>query len=362
MVKTHTKVIELTTNYGNSRISIVPELQGRILTSSFNGIDGISNGWINKKESLINLQNIGGEERLWLGPLGGQYSFYYQNINPLDENNWKVPDAIANGEFEITNKNETSVTMTKGMKLINHLGTTFNLKINRKISILDKSEIKNKLSINFDESIKHVAYKTTHSLVNKGLSSWYKQTGLVSLWSANMFVGTDNTTVIIPLKKASSLDSIYKYMGDLDANRLQIKNSNILLFKADGKYRSKIGIPKSLAPSVYGCYTKDKKRLTIVQYLETNDSLYANSYVTKQKTPYKGEVIPIYNDGPMDYSPTNKHSFFELESTSSMRELQPKTDTLKHWHSVYHFSGDEHKLNELSKTLLGIDLKDCYLD
>ena len=62
--------------------------------------------------------------------------------------------------------------------------------------------------------------------------------------------------------------------------------------------------------------------------METNDSLYANSYVTKQKNPYKGEVIPIYNDGPMDYSPTNKHSFFELESTSSMRELQPKTDTL----------------------------------
>ena len=103
--------------------------------------------------------------------------------------------------------------------------------------------------------------------------------------------------------------------GRLIRTRLKIKDL-VLLFKADGKYRSKIGIPPGLAPSIYGYYAKDKQRLTIVQYQKTNDSLYFNSDVTIQEDPYKGEVIPIYNNGPMDYAPTENVSFFELESTS----------------------------------------------
>ncbi|WP_367892720.1 DUF6786 family protein [Flavivirga amylovorans] len=79
---------------------------------------------------------------------------------------------------------------------------------------------------------------------------------------------------------------------------------------------------------------------------KTNDSLYFNSNVSVQKEPYKGDVIPIYNNGTMNYYVTNDISFFELESTSAMKELLPN-ETIEHFHSVYHFSGTHSELNSI---------------
>ncbi|GAA4236583.1 hypothetical protein GCM10022291_21260 [Postechiella marina] len=363
VIKQHYNLIELTTNNGASRIAIAPEIQGKILTSSYNGLDGNSNGWLNLEifnNAPYNIAAIGGEERLWLGPLGGQYSFYYQNIKPLNENNWKVPNPIGLDGYQLINKSETFVNMQKHMIINNHIDTKFNLLVKRKISILDDSQIKKNLSIQFNKSLKRVAYKTEQSLINTGTNTLKKETGLVSLWSAGMFKGSNKTVVIIPLKD-TTITNLYQYMGSLDSTRLYINKNNVLLFKADGKYRSKIGVPKHLAPKIYGCYAKDLNRLTIVQYLQTNDSLYANSHAKVQEHPYKGEVIPIYNNGTMDYSPALETSFYELESTSAMRELKPNIDTLKHWQSVYHFSGKDVELNKIALKLLNIDLKDCSL-
>ena len=362
-VKPKTKTIELKSSDGKARVLVTPELNGKILTSSFNGLSGNSNGWVDFEtlnKDTLNAESIGGEERIWLGPLGGQYSFYYQQIEPLDENNWSVPFEIGKKAFKVLDFDESQVSLQKDITITNFIGTTFNLELLRNIKLLKSSEIKKNLSTDFTNDINFVAYETSHYLINKGAETWSKNNGLVSLWSAGMFEGGNNTTVIIPLLEASSLKAIYQYMGTLDSSRIKIIQDRVLLFKADGKYRSKIGIPKHLAPSIYACYAKDKNLLTIVQYRQTNDTLYSNSDVSIQKSPYKGEVIPIYNNGTMDYSPTNQTSFFELESTSTMKALKP-LDTLKHWHRVYHFSGTEKQLNDISKEILSINLSDCKL-
>ena len=360
-IKSKTKVIELTSGDGKSRLLITPELNGKILTSTYNNLSGDSNGWIHLKElynDTINAESIGGEERIWLGPLGGQHSFYYQQIKPLNEDNWSVPYDIGKKGFKVISFDETNIHLQKELAITNFIGTHFSLELFRDIKILNASEIKNNLFFDLDNSINFVGYETSHRLINKGKESWYKDSGLVSLWSAGMFEGTDETVVIVPLLETSHLGAIYNYMGALDSARVKIIQGHTLLFKADGKYRSKIGIPKNLAPSTYGCYAKDKKRLTIVQYKQTKDSLYSNSYVTVQESPYKGEAIPIYNNGTMDYSPTKTTSFFELESTSAMKVLKP-LDTLKHWHRVYHFSGTEKQLNQISEKILKINLLQC---
>ena len=362
-IKFKTNIVELTTNEGKARLLIAPELNGKILTSTNNYLTGNSNGWIDTcqlSSDEVNAESIGGEERIWLGPLGGQHSFYYQQIEPLDENNWLVPYPIGKKGFSILAVNENNIKLQKEITITNFFGTTFTLELLRDIKVLNHSEIQENLDLEIDYSVNFVAYQSTHHLINKGNKTWSKNTGLVSLWSAGMFEGSDSTTVIIPLLEKSNLNAIYQYMGTLDSNRIKIIQDRFLLFKADGKYRSKIGIPKNLAPYIYGCYSKEKNRLTIVQYCQTSDTLYSNSYVNIQKSPYKGEVIPIYNNGTMDYSPTNTASFFELESTSAMKELKP-LDTLKHWHRFYHFSGTEKQLNAISKKILGLSLKDCKL-
>jgi len=271
-----------------------------------------------------------------------------------------VPPSLSSEPYALIKSLDKEVLMSKEMKLVNFMGTRFNFKVLRKIKLLEKKDIEKNIAINVNETLDYVAYESVHSIENIGDKEWKKETGLVSLWSAGMFEGSDKAVVIIPLKQKSSLDAVYKYMGPLDTTRLQLKG-NVLLFKADGKYRSKIGIPHTIANEIYGCYAKDKNRLTIIQYRKVNEAMYSNSTVSIQENPYEGEVIPIYNNGTMDYSQTDQVSFFELESTSAMVELLPN-ERLNHYHRVYHFSGNESLLNEISEKLLGVNLKNCVFN
>lgn len=349
IIKASTDVIELTSNKGQSRLIISPYHQGKVIASTHQGLNGGYNGWINISKLEENT-GIGGEERLWLGPLGGQFSFYYQQIEPISDDNWEVPEPIDTESYQILETGEDFVRMHKTMQLTNFVGTSFNLEIDRTIKLLNKKNIQEHLNILIDDNANFVAFQTENSLTNKDTIAWKKETGLVGLWSAGMYQGTDDTVVIIPLKSEAKLKDIYQYMGTLDSTKLQLKN-NILLYKGDGKYRSKIGVPPQLAPDIYGCYSKSKNRLTIVQYKKEKDSLYSNSFVSVQDEPYKGEAIPIYN---------NSADFFELESNAPLKVLQPN-ETTSHWHRVYHFSHDNVALNKISLKLLGVELKDCSL-
>lgn len=349
IIKASTDVIELTSNKGQSRLIISPYHQGKVIASTHQGLNGGYNGWINISKLEENT-GIGGEERLWLGPLGGQFSFYYQQIEPISDDNWEVPEPIDTESYQILETREDFVRMHKTMQLTNFVGTSFILEIDRTIKLLNKKNIQEHLNILIDDNTNFVAFQTENSLTNKDTIAWKKETGLVGLWSAGMYQGTDDTVVIIPLNSKAELKDIFQYMGTLDNTRLQLKN-NILLYKGDGKYRSKIGVPPQLAPDIYGCYSKSKNRLTIVQYKKEKDSLYSNSFVSVQDEPYKGEAIPIYN---------NSADFFELESNAPLKVLQPN-ETTSHWHRVYHFSHDNVALNKISLKLLGVELKDCSL-
>ncbi|APZ45484.1 hypothetical protein BW723_03855 [Polaribacter reichenbachii] len=357
-----TKVFELISKNGDSRIAIAPKIQGKILTSTYSGFNGASNGWLNSNifdEENPDLAAIGGEERVWFGPLGGQHSFYYQQKKPLSEDNWQVPKSLSTEAYKLKLFTKEKIVMSKKMKLTNFIGTQFDFEVFRKIKLINKEQLRKNLSLKINKNLMYVGYETEHSIQNLGKEKWTKETGLVSIWSAGMFKGSDKSVVILPLTKDVELDSIYQYMGKLDKSRLQIKNKTVL-FKADGKYRSKIGIPNKIATPIYGCYIKEKQQLIIVQYHQTTHQLFSNSKVSIQNNPYLGEVIPIYNNGPMDYAKTNETSFFELESTSPFLELEPYQYS-SHYHRVYHFSGDENELNKISEQLLGIALKDCSL-
>lgn len=338
---------ELTNNNGNSRILISPFYQGRILTSTYNNTQGLSNGWINETALTDANKSIGGEERLWIAPLGSQFSFYFQQIQPLHDDNWKVPATIDAEPYSVISKSNSKVKLFKTMQLTNNIGTQFKIEINREISILSKENINNNLNIEVDKNTKFVAFETYHKLKNIDTVTWKKHTGLAGLWSAGMYPG-DDSVVIIPLKNQGTKHDVLTYLATIDSTRLTIKN-NTILFKTDGQYRSKIGIPPQFAPTVYGCYSKLKNKLTIIQYKKEADSLYSNSLVSIQDTPYNGEAIPIYN---------NSTDFFELESNAPLKVLKPN-ETTTHWQRVYHFHAPKNTLHELSKKLLGFDLNDA---
>src|SRR6056297_2015841 len=80
-LKKHKDVIVL--KEGNAAIAVIGDYQGRVMTSTSNGKEGNSYGWINydliasgKHHPHINA--YGGEDRFWMGPEGGQYAIFFE--------------------------------------------------------------------------------------------------------------------------------------------------------------------------------------------------------------------------------------------------------------------------------------------
>src|SRR5690606_32417097 len=75
-------IVELADETGDARIALSARYQGRVMTSAATGTSGDSYGWINydlisSGKVLQQFNPVGGEERLWIGPEGGQFSFYF---------------------------------------------------------------------------------------------------------------------------------------------------------------------------------------------------------------------------------------------------------------------------------------------
>lgn len=359
LLNSRTKVIELVGEDENARLLICPELQGRVMTSTFGGPTGKANGWFDRAKLSAGegpYAGLGGEDRVWIGPLGSQFSFYYQQLEPLDEDNWLVPSAMESEPYELVAATPHNVRVGKEMNLVNFQGTHFRLAVDREISLLDKATAEERLEISIPQQVRFVGFRSENRLTNVGDKAWSRQTGLATLLSMGMYTGTDATTVLIPLSDTARLDDIFRYFAPQDQNRLRIKDS-VLHFRTDGRQRSKIGVPRELASPVYGSYSPEEQRLTIIRYRQTNDSLYFNSYATVQDEPFRGEVIPVYNNGPLDDKVTDKASFFEMESAAALRGLAPGA-SLWHYHEVYHFGGTEEELSVIAKVVLGADLPD----
>ena len=67
-LKKHTEVVILSDASGNSQVAVLPEMQGRVMTSSAEGSDGLSFGWINRElvssgEFVEHINVFGGEDR-----------------------------------------------------------------------------------------------------------------------------------------------------------------------------------------------------------------------------------------------------------------------------------------------------------
>ncbi|MGA2673126.1 MAG: DUF6786 family protein [Terracidiphilus sp.] len=80
-VNRHSKLHVLSNVRSGASIAVWPAMQGRVLTSTAGGPEGLSFGWVNHEliasgEIRQHVNAVGGEDRIWLGPEGGQYSIF----------------------------------------------------------------------------------------------------------------------------------------------------------------------------------------------------------------------------------------------------------------------------------------------
>jgi len=344
---------------GESRLIVAPEYQGRVMTSSSSEMKGLSHGWINYdfiSSAKINedANPYGGEERIWLGPEGGQFSIFFTGNN---SDKWIVPAAFDHETFNIAQVDSQQITLKKDFELVNRSGTKFNAKIIRTITLLDRSEIRTNLKTGVGKSVRVVAYKSENRLKNTGNDCWNKDSGALSIWMLGMLKASPDVTVIIPYRKGGQGKVVNDYFGGIPENRLKVTDDAVF-FRADAEFRSKIGVSPSFALSCMGSYDAQKKILSILNYsLPENPTEYVNSaLVDQQEDPFSGDVTNSYNDGPA------KDGFrigqlYEMEISSPAAFLK-QGEEISHVQYMYHFEGNEEDLDFLARSLLNVSVSE----
>ena len=345
---------------GNAKILLSADYQGRVMTSTASGDSGTSYGWINysliasgiKKEQF---NPVGGEERFWLGPEGGQYSVYFKKGDSFNIKNWLVPPVIDTEKFDVIQSDSSSATFSKSVEITNYSGSVFHFDIKRKIQLLDKNATEQILHSKVPPGVDYVAYTSTNQLINSGDNDWKKEGGLLSIWLLSMMAPTEETRVIIPFSPQPDARSFItdNYFGEIGHDRLLVKDS-ILYFRCDGKSRGKIGVSPVIAKPVVGSYDFKNNVLTVLIPEVHKDEMYVNSKWEIQKQPYKGDVINSYNDGPLEDG-SQLGPFYEIESSSTVKELKPG-EVQEYQQTLIHFRGDYLSLKELANHLLHVNL------
>lgn len=360
---------------GKAAIVVVPEYQGRVMTTTARGDDGASSGWINydlveqgvlppeqaKGKLDEHMYAFGGEERFWMGPEGGQYSIFFAPGTKFEFDDWFTPDAFDNLPWEVEKKSRHSLAFETEFELQNHSGTRFEVEVERTIKLLNEKKVGKLLGMKIPSGLDLVAYQSINTVENEGDAAWEPETGLLSIWILCMFQPSDTTTVFIPYKQGSEseLGPVVNadYFGAVPPERLKAEDG-VIYFKTDGKQRGKIGVTPARSLGVSGSYDPVAGRMTLLIAQKPEDAShgYVNSMWELQEKPFAGDALNSYNDGPVDDSGKQMGPFYELESSSPALALKPDQSGT-HVQTIIHLYGDEVELQKvLSAVAPGVEL------
>jgi hypothetical protein len=250
------------------------------------------------------------------------------------------------------------VRFGKRLSLRNYSDTPFEIDVTRTVRLLAAGDVASHLGLAPPASVRTVAFESSNVVKNAGPEPWRPESGLVSTWILGQFTPSPDTTIVIPFADPAEGPVVNDaYFGKVPADRLVITPPR-LFFRADGHYRSKIGLSPSRATPVAGSYDSSKHVLTVVQYTRpAGSSRFVNSMWEIQKDPYGGDVLTSYNDGPPAPGKPPLGPFYELETSSPALSLAPG-EQYEHVHRTFHFAGTEADLDGIARATLGVGLRD----
>jgi hypothetical protein len=359
-LKKNDSVLVLKNADGLAQVIVSAKYQGKVFTSTADGLKGRSFGWLNYKtfaaDTDSHMNAYGSEDRLWLGPEGGKFSLFFKPGAKMEFPYWHTPKAFDTEAWSIVSSDDKKVSLTKDMDLLNYAGTQLKIKVGRDIAILDNATIETDLGIKLTAETKAVGFKTDNSLTNAGTTEWTRTTGAPCMWNLDMFTPSPKVVIIIPYNNAKTAKiATTDYFGQIPADRISY-TGNVLYFKADGKSRGKLGITPKRAMPVIGSYDAENNVLTIAKFDIDNNGLYLNQEWRTDREPLSGDAVNSYNDGPLANG-SQMGPFYEIESVSPAAFLKPG-GKLQHQHKVFHFTGDKTALNAIAQKVLGVTLAD----
>ncbi|HUL76889.1 MAG TPA: DUF6786 family protein [Vicinamibacteria bacterium] len=364
-LRRHVNVLLLQDGRTGARVVVVPAWQGRVMTSATGDGAARGYGWIN--EELIasrqlrpHINAFGGEDRLWLGPEGGQFSIFFRKGDPFDLDHWQTPPLFDTEPWAVVEKDARRVALRHRGRLVNYTGTPLDAQIDRTVRLLDREAAAAALGGPVPEAVRLVAFASENTLTNAGPAAWARSSGLLSLWILGMFQPSPTTTIVVPYREGKEAERGKvvndAYFGKVPADRL-VAGEGVLFFSGDGRHRSKIGLSPRRARPLLGSYDAERGVLTIVSFDRPEGATeYVNSMWEIQKEPFAGDVVNSYNDGPPSPGAKPMGPFYELETSSPAAALAPGA-SLTHVHRTFHLEGGPSELDALARRLLGVGLE-----
>ena len=363
--------IHLLKSASGAQVALVPAWQGRVMTSSASGANGFSCGWINyplvktgiKPEAErtgleSHIYVFGGEERLWLGPEGGQFALFFPpGVKGYTFDKWKTPAFIDTEPFDVKAASDAHIVFEKATIVTNKAGAVFNLHIEREVKILEKADVAKALKVTVPDTVRLVGYESRNVLANTGDKPWTKEGGLLSIWLLGMLKHGPGVTIVVPLAEGAEPAVNSDYFGTPGNDRLRVAKQTVY-FMADGQFRSKIGIPPRRARGICGSYDANRGILTVIRYNQPADAAsqpYVKSQWKDHELPYAGDVINAYNDGVPEPGAKPLGPFYELESSSPAPPLEPGK-AITHSQMTVHFEGTPEQLDPISRATLGVSI------
>jgi len=357
--KHDTNLLVLRSADSAAQVIVSAKYQGKVFTSTADGASGRSFGWVNYKAfdgpADEHMNAYGGENRLWLGPEGAQYSLFFAPGAAMEFANWRTPAAFDTEPWTVVSKADNAVVMAKDMALTNYAGTKLSLKIDRSVRLLTVAEATQLLVNTPLDGVKLVGYRTENALTNTGSTEWTAKTGAPCIWMLDMFVPSPAVSIVIPYdEQGSGPVATTDYFGAIPPDRVTTKNG-VLFFRADGKNRGKLGLSPQRAKPIAGSYDADNKMLTLTLFDIDKQATYLNQEWKLVPDPLKGDAVNAYNDGPLADG-GQMGPFYEIESVSPAAFLKPG-QKLTHNHTVLHVTGTEAALDKIAQQTLGVSLR-----
>jgi len=310
---------------GTGALVVSPPLQGRVMTSCVD-LDGASLGFVNRTsildpEAEVPFHNHGGEDRFWIGPEAGPFALYFPPRKPQVLEHWFVPADLDRGPMTVRYADNRSVVLERDLELRSVRGTTFRMHVLRTVEVLDREEVE-AITGPLPEGTAWVAFRTRNRVENRGPDDWTREQGLPCIWILGMFLPGPDTWVVAPYRgprvddpAAPDFPVQTAYFGAVPPDRLKV-GEGFVLFRADARRRSKIGLYPERARGVLGAYDPDRQVLTVVRGEPFRPELpYLNElWDPDNPEPWHGDVLNSYNHG-------GPETFFELETSSPALEL-----------------------------------------
>lgn len=350
------------------RVLVSPRHQGRIFTMKVGTVE--STGLVNVAavragETNPQFNNFGGLDRFWLGPEGGQFGLYFEPGAEFSRDVWRVPADLDRGPYHVVSRDASRIVMTRDMEVVNYSGTRFKIRVEREVGVIPRSQVAAELGIAVPEGVHYAGAYSTNAMLNAGTEAWSEEKGLVGIWILGQFEPSDSAVIIAPFRPGSESELGPRfnddYFGKLTVEvpgRFKVLGQAVL-FRADARREGKFGMSQQRTTGLAGSIDFSKGLLTIVKFdVPQIPERYANStWVKNQPDPYTGDVLQSYNAGPADKTSGKLAPvpFYELESTSPVRPLQPG-ERIRHTHRTFHFQGDLPKLVPIARQLLGVEL------